>query len=288
MQIAELKFGDVGRGLSHYKPVVAAVAVIAVMGLTLPGPKFVLGGGRFDADAFDAANTIATPAAAGVTGQSAEVASAVEAIEASPSDFSSTFSTPAPTSSSFSVDASASREAAEDSFSTSSSESATFDSSTPATTTPRAAAAQPLHIVTAAWASAQAGTPVAATGVPEGALPVGRRPGFAQDKVSFVRLAGTATSLKLLPHTDATGQRSAESAQIQACRITSPGWSEAQAQAMADAPTWDCGVAVQGVRAGDGSWTFDLTVFPDRAGANGFALVPVGDALDYQVAFTIA
>ena len=288
MQIAELKFGDVGRGVSHYRPVLAAAAAIAVMGLVLPGPKFVASRG-FDVDAFDAASSaggLATPAAVGEAPQSAEVAAAVSAIDASPSTFSS-FSSPAPASSSFTVDASASRSSVEDSSSSSSS-SPTFDSSTPATTTPRRATVQPLQVVASAWASAQAGTPVAAAGVPEGALPVGRRPGFSQDKVAFVRLTGTAATLTLAPHPDASAHRSAEAAQIHACRVTTPGWAEAKAQAMDDAPKWDCAVAVQGFRAEDGRWTFDLTVFPERANATGFALIPVGDALDFQVAFTLA
>jgi hypothetical protein len=288
VQIAELRFGDVGRGVGNYRPVLAAIAAIAVMGLVLPGPKFVAKRG-FDVDAFDNAQStgaLAAPAAVGDVPQSAEVASAVSAIETAPRDFASPLasSTSSASSSSFAVDASATRTASEDS----SADATTFDSSTPATSTPRAATAQPLRIVTAAWASAQAGTPLATTGVPEGALPVGRRPGFAQDKVAFVRLAGTATTLTLLPHEDAAGQRAVETAQIQACRITSPGWSEAQGQSIDEAPKWDCAVAVQGLRSEDGRWTFDLSVFADRAGANGFALIPVGDALDYQVAFTVA
>jgi hypothetical protein len=129
---------------------------------------------------------------------------------------------------------------------------------------------------------------VATAGVPAGSLPVGRRPGISQDKVSFVRLAGTASVLKLVPHEDTTGQRSADSAQIQACRIVAGGWAKAEGEAMADAPKWDCAVSVLGARAADGSWTFDLSVFPDRADDRGFALVPTGDALDFQVAYKLA
>jgi hypothetical protein len=117
---------------------------------------------------------------------------------------------------------------------------------------------------------------------------VGRRPGFAQDKVAFVRLAGTASVLTLVPHEDTTGARSADAAKIQACRITTGGWSKGEAQAMADAPKWDCAVSVLGTRSADGAWTFDLSVFPDRADDRGFALVPTGDAIDFQVAFKLA
>jgi hypothetical protein len=285
VQIAELRFGDVGRGLSHYRPVVVAVAAIAVMGLTLPGPK------RVAANLFGASNYGGSTAAASLgaadasvpeAAATAEVAAAVDAIDSAPGTFGAFSASPssASTGSSFGIDAAATRADA--------STTDTFESSAPATTQPKAATAQPLIVTKSAWASAQAGTPLAATGVPEGALPVGRRPGFAQDKVAFIRLAGGATSISLVPHADATGQRSAETAQIQACRITTPGWAAGQAVAMADAPKWDCAVSVLGARAADGRWTFDLSVFPDRVDDRGFALVPAGDAVDFQVAFTIA
>jgi len=117
---------------------------------------------------------------------------------------------------------------------------------------------------------------------------VGRRPGFSQDKVAFVRLSGTAKSLTLLPHEDAAGQRSADAAAIQVCRITTAGWQKAEGVALAAAPKYDCGVSVLGERAKDGSWTFDLSVFPEPSDERGFALLPVGAALDYQVAFRLA
>lgn len=288
MQIAELRFGDVGRGISHYRPVVLAVAAIAVMGLTLPGPRRVTK--DLFGSSFSSAPSVAAAASESLVPEASstpEVAAAVEAIDASPSAFSSSFSSPASSSSfssaspsSFSVDATATRSDA--------STTETFESSAPPSTTSTFAAPQPLRVRSSAWASAQAGTPVATTGVPAGSLPVGRRPGFSQDKVAFVRLAGTATSLKLMPHADAAGQRAADTAQIQACRITTPDWKSGEAVAMADAPTWDCGVSVLGLRAEDGSWTFDLTVFADRADERGLALVPTGDALDFQVAFALA
>ncbi|HUP85467.1 MAG TPA: hypothetical protein VM143_07350 [Acidimicrobiales bacterium] len=123
--------------------------------------------------------------------------------------------------------------------------------------------------------------------MPAGSLPVGRRIGFDIDKAAFVRLSGTATTLKLVPHEDASGQRSADAAQLKACPITSTGWQKAEAQPMADAPKWDCTVSVLGKRAADGSWAFDLSVFPDRSDARGFALLPAGGPADYQVAFRL-
>lgn len=291
MQIAELKFGDVGRGIGRYRPVALAVAAIVVMGLTLPGPRRVTSK-AFDISSFDSPASVGLPVSADVPEAAAtgEVAAAVTAIESSPSSFSSTFSSPASSSSSsaasssFAVDAGISRADARETASTT-----TFDSSTPSASESRGTvAATPLKVTTAAWASAQAGTPLAATGVPAGSLPVGRRPGFETDKVAFVRLTGTATTLTLVPHEDAAGQRSGDTAEIQACRITTAGWSKAEAQSMDEAPKWDCAVAAMGKRGEDGSWTFDLSSFPDRSGATGFALIPAGTGLDFQVAFKVA
>lgn len=289
MQIAELKFGDVGRGVARYRPVVLALAAIAVMGLTLPGPRRVTGK-AFDISSFDSPASAGLPVSADVPegAASAEVAAAAAAIESSPSSFSSTFSLPSSSSSassSFTVDAGASRTDADEPASSSS----TFDSSTPSAGESRASVTPtPLRVTTAAWASAQAGTPLAATGVPEGSLPVGRRPGFEVDKVAFVKLAGTASTLTLVPHEDATGQRGADAAQLQACRITTPAWAKAEGQSMDEAPKWDCRVAAMGERAEDGSWTFHLSSFPDRSTSPGFAIVPAGAGLDFQVAFKVA
>lgn len=292
MQIAELRFGDVGRGLSRYRPVALAVGAIVVMGLVLEGPERVAG------NDFGASGWSTPAAAAGAPSQvpeasvSDEAAAAFAAIESSPSSVSSSFASPASsfsssagTSSSFTSDAFVTRPSGSDD----SSSSATFDSSAPPSTssTSTSAVARPLRVTEAAWASAQAGTPLAATGVPEGALPIGRRPGFDLDKASFVRLSGGATVLRLVPHEDAAGHRNGETAGIQACRLTSADWQKAEAQSFDEAPKWDCGVSVLGVRAEDGSWTFDLSVFPNRADDQGFALLPAGSAIDFQVAFTL-
>jgi hypothetical protein len=285
MQIAELKFGDVGRGLGHYRPVALAVGAIVVMGLALPGPRRVALD-DFGASRWTSSAAAVVPSAGGAADVPAEASAAFEAIESAPSAVSSSFSTPfsssASTSSSFTSDAFVTREASSESAST------TFDSSSPAiprSESTSSAASGPLHITRAAWASAQAGTPLATTGVPAGSLPVGRRPGFDVDKVAFVKLSGGSTSLKLLPHEDSTGVRNPTGAAIQACRITTPGWAAAEAQSVEEAPAWDCAVAVLGKRAEDGTWTFDLSVFPDRADERGFALVPTGSELDFQVTF---
>ena len=283
MQIAELKFGDVGRGLGHYRPVALAVGAIVVMGLVLPGPARVaindFGAGQWSSSAAAVAPSVGVGADV-----PAETAAAFDAIESAPSSVTSSFTTPftAPSStgSSFTSDAFVTRDASSESS------SATFDSSTPATTTTSTSSTGgALRVTRAAWASAQPGTPLATTGVPEGALPVGRRPGFEVDKVAFVKLSGGTSTLELVPHDDANGARNADGAVIQACRVTTPGWSEAEGQSMEEAPVWDCGVAVLGKRADDGSWIFDLSVFDDRADERGFALVPAGSALDFQVSF---
>lgn len=285
MQIAELKFGDVGRGLARYRPVALVVVAIVIMGLVLPGPERVAGN-FFDVDAYDAG---AAPVSAfGAPDESldssvgGEVAAAVEAFESSPGAFSNSFSAPSTfPSSSFDVDASATRPSE-------SSSTTTFPSSQASTTTTSRPAPEPLRVASAGYMSAQAGTPLATAGVPIGSVPVGRRPGFEEDKVAFIRLTGNEDVLKLVPHQDASGQRSPEAAKINACRITGSNWSATEAQAEADAPSWDCTVAVQGRRAGDGSWTFDLGTFADRADQRGFALVPAGTGVDFQVAFTLA
>lgn len=290
MQIAELKFGDVGRGLSRYRPVVLAVGAIVVMGLVLPGPKRVAGN-LFDVESFDAgaAPVAALAAPETIDGAGgvvpAEAAEAVSQFEASPGSFAGSFSSPiAPdTTSSFDVDASATRPDDDDRAAT----SPTFSSSAPAATTTTRPPSLPLTVVASAWSSAQAGTPLASAGVPDGSLPVGRRAGFEQDKVAFVRLTGNMQFLKLSPHPDTSGQRAPESAQINLCRITKAGWEPAEAQAPADAPSFDCNVAIQGRRSDDGSWTFDLAVFADRDDRRGFALVPAGSAVDFQVAFEL-
>jgi hypothetical protein len=285
MQIAELKFGDVGRGLGHYRPVALAVGAVVVMGLLLPGPRRVAMN-DFGASGWSTSAAAVVPSAAGDSEVSAEASAAFEAIESSPSDVTSSFASPlSPPSSigsSFTSDAFVTREGSSESA------SSTFDSSTPSVSRSESsttAASGPLQVTRSAWASAQAGTPLAATGVPAGSLPVGRRPGFEIDKVAFVKLSGGSSSLKLLPHDDSAGTRNASGAAIQACRVTTPGWAAAEAQSLEEAPAWDCAVAVLGKRADDGSWTFDLSVFPDRADERGFALIPTGSDLDFQVTF---
>ena len=140
----------------------------------------------------------------------------------------------------------------------------------------------PLRPARTAWATATAGTPLASDGVPAGALPIGVRLG-ATDKASYLTVSGTATSLIL--REDAAGGRAPETAVVQACLITEPGWAGGEAMSFDDAPAHDPERCVAGVRSADGAWSFDLSAYDDRGGDAGFALIPGPDApVDFQVA----
>lgn len=141
---------------------------------------------------------------------------------------------------------------------------------------------RPLELRSTAWASRTAGTPLAASGVPEMSLPVGSRVNVL-DKASFVRLSGDAPTLVL--GEVAEGRRGdAAAARLQACRITDESWKDEQAQSFESAPSWDPQACVPGERADDGRWSFDLSQFPTRTDDRGFALVPGADApADFQV-----
>jgi hypothetical protein len=145
--------------------------------------------------------------------------------------------------------------------------------------------AVPLTVATNLWVTRTAGTPLDAHGVPDATLPVGSR-ATLPDKVSFVRLAGTATALVLTEDPDGT-RGDAAAAVVAACQVLEDDWQPGEAASFEDAPTYDAAACVAGVRDEQGSWTFDLASFPEtRTAATGFALVPGGDApLDVQVAF---
>ncbi len=138
-----------------------------------------------------------------------------------------------------------------------------------------------------AWASRTAGTPLASDGVPKGTLPVGTRAG-QDDKLSYIRLSGDETVLRLAEET--TGRATVQGpAAVKACRITVAGWKEGEAIAIADAPPSDPNACVEGAKSPEGLWTFDLSSFPDRTDARGFALRPgKGAGVDFQVAFKVS
>ena len=143
----------------------------------------------------------------------------------------------------------------------------------------------PLFVMEYGWATATAGTPIASSDVPEGSMPVGKRIG-QNDKISFLRLIGTATLLEL--HEASEGQRTPPVGEIgvQLCQSTEAEWSGGDAQTFDAAPSWDGDQCVDGVRSGDGTWTFDLSGFESAEDRRGFVLVPAADAaVDFQVSF---
>lgn len=156
-------------------------------------------------------------------------------------------------------------------------------STPPTTSTTVAAAPQPLSVRGFGWASSLSGSGLSTVDVPDGTMPVATRLGRL-DKASFVRLAGTSTTLSLVEDPD--GAREAIGAGVVvACPITDGGWAEEPDQSMDDAPAWDEARCVAGVEDDD-TWVFDLSGFDDRAGQNGFALVPdASGPPDFQVTF---
>lgn len=147
---------------------------------------------------------------------------------------------------------------------------------------------QRLRIVAAGWASSTGGTPIATSeteGVPEGSLPVGTRVGQT-DKVSFVRLAGTASTLVLAEA--AAGRRGGafDASPVELCPVTEEQWDEGAAQPMSAAPAHDAERCVPAEQRSDGTWAFDLEAFDDPEDPRGFALVPSAEApIDFQITF---
>lgn len=148
--------------------------------------------------------------------------------------------------------------------------SSTTTVATSTTTTVGASpAAIALSVREGGWASSRGGTPIAAAEVSEGALPIGARAGET-DELSFVRLAGTESVLRL----GALDDPLAATAVLRACPIDDPAWEARENIALDDAPAYDCDLGVAGTLGDDQVWSFDLGAFADRAGQRGFALVP--------------
>jgi hypothetical protein len=135
--------------------------------------------------------------------------------------------------------------------------------------------------------------------VPDGAVPVAMRVGQAVrvGALGVVLDAAKGSHVnKLVLHlkeADATGQQGT-GAKVRACPVTSFLQPEANGSPE-NLPEEDCTVAhADGVRAADGTWTFDLTAIAtawlDPFGTvepNGLRLDPVGDPpATFQVAFT--
>lgn len=158
-------------------------------------------------------------------------------------------------------------------------------SAAPPTTTSGPPLATALTIRGSGWATRVPPGAVPSDDIPEGTLPVANRLGQV-DRVSFIRLAGTAGTLRLTED-DAGAREALGAGQIAICPILVSDWAEEEGQSFADAPAWSTDSCV-GSTESDGVWTFDLQSFPFRTGPAGFALVPTGDApADFQVTFKI-
>lgn len=278
-RISEARFGDVLPILDRYRPVALAAAAVLVIVTILPGAD--RGGGTEVAAPASALG--GTPATTPTTAVPGDVAPAGGAV-AAPSPPEASLPLPAPARSSFS--AAPPLPSAPPTTSAPIAQSEPSDARTASEPPPSPPAADaPLRPSQTAWATASAGTPLAAIGVPEATLPVGTRLG-GNDKVSFVLLEGTATELVLTE--EAEGARGIEPAVVQACRITVPGWGAGEAKSFDDAPTWDGEACAPGSRAEGGTWRFDLSAFDGRDDLRGFALVPgPGAPVDVQVAFRV-
>jgi hypothetical protein len=110
---------------------------------------------------------------------------------------------------------------------------------------------------------------------------VGKRIGQV-DKFSFVRLQGEAAVLVLAEVADGA-RTTTGNVGISACQITAAGWAEQENVPSDRAPKYDASACAVGSRGADGSWSFNLLMFATRTDARGFALVPTGDSIDYQV-----
>lgn len=127
-----------------------------------------------------------------------------------------------------------------------------------------------------AWATTDAGTPIAGFGVPANALPVANRLGQLT-KASFVRTEGDWSALVL--GIDPDGTTPAPDLALRACAITTADWEPGGEQRFEDVPEWD-DRCTDGVMEGD-EWSFRLDEIEHRFGV---AIVPGPDApLDFQI-----
>lgn len=281
--LADVTLGDIGRALARYRPVAITVAIILVVLAIAGGPR-----GR----SVNAFSTAPPPAAGSPTTVAAGDEATASTDTTVASDPSSSSSSSFGSSSSFDSSSSSSSDTSDFSSDSSSSPSSDF-ASAPAptfdfsdedgTAASPSAGAEPLTVVAAGWASTGGGTPIGSTGVPEGTLPVAKRIGQV-DKYSFVRLEGDQKVLSLAVNAD--GARTTTGTPgVSICQITEAGWAEATNVPSDAAPDYDEATCVPG-DPGDGTtWTFNLVTFASPSDPRGFALVPSGDAVDFQVTF---
>lgn len=282
-RFSDVRIGDITKGLARYRPVVITVIAILLMVAFLPGRR-------------SSPSLIATAPPAAVPLASASANSDAVAVAPVPTD------AVAPTTfdsgpRSFAVQPSGT-------FAT----SRTFESSSGSFTAPPAAFSgnesaaapdaqitttpggfesdkpTPLTVTARLYATLGASTPLATQDVPDKSSPVGNRVG-QEDKRSYLRLAGTATELRL---TETTGGRTTRGpVVVQICQVTDAGWPEGKGVAFSAAPKFDAKACVLGVRASDGVWSFDLASFASPTDNRGVALVVgPGAGVDFQVNFT--
>jgi len=282
MGLSEAKFGEFTKRLVRFGPFLGAGGAALLLLVVPPG-----GHGAPPANASAASGHYSSPVPRGLAeaptnrpqADAAAVSPADGSVSSTPSlDSAATNLASAPTV--LSGPSPASDLTSSPAANSSSTESGSQSSDT-AITTPLPSG--PLTVAAKGWASREAGTPLAATGVPDGELPVGNRVGQI-DKASFVRLSGGDSTLTLDEDTD-NARSVAGPGTVQACPITAT-WTAADGMSMDQAPAYDASKCVPGKRADDNTWTFDLGSFSDRASGNGFALVPAPDApVDFQVTF---
>ena len=280
--LADVRLGDIARALGRYRPVVITVGLILFVVALLPAPRRA---------ALSALPSVPPPAQAAAGEAPAADAGAAEStsVDAGASSASGSDVTSSPSSSSSSSDSSfsSSDASSSDSFDSSDASGSSSEFRSPSSdfssteSTATTAAPRPLTIAGAGWSSATASTPVGATGVPAGSLPIGKRIGQV-DKFSFVRLQGEAAVL-VLPEVTEGARTTTGNVGISACQITAAGWPEQENVPSDRAPKYDPASCVAGSRGADGSWSFNLLTFTTRNDARGFALVPTGDSIDYQV-----
>ena len=264
--LADVSLGDVGRALARYRPVVATVAaILVVVVLADPIPRPRRGGEPGPA-------SFGTPLGAATGAAPASDAGAAALAPLTEPPLLGSLPEPGPLATVPQAEAPTSGFSIGDSVVTPSEQAAV-------------PADRSLRVRAKGWATATAGTPLAAVGVPAGTLPVGTRLGQA-DKTSYVRLGGGGSVLVLVE--DPAGTRTTQGdPSVQACQVTEQGWQEKEAMSFDEAPEHDPATCAVGTRAADGRWTFDLGQFPSRTDDRGLALVPTADApIDFQVAFT--
>ncbi len=291
-QMADIRLGDLTTTLGRYRPAFAAVGIIAVVAIALPGGATAGDGAATTFDPgfasngtatapFDGADAPVVPAPAG------GLTAAAPLFDVAPSSSLTTsfaptgapFTSGAPSGGAFVASPSPTQNP---SGPPTSSDGGGFDFEPQ----PTIEAPTTLRIIESLWATLAAGTPVGSAGVPEAGLPVGTRLGET-DKASYIRLEGSATTLSLVEA--AEGQRQAAGAVLQACAISDGAWAAGEGASFDDAPAVDAEACAPGTRADDGTWSFDLSALGDPAATTGFALLPGPDApIDFQVTFSAA